>query len=584
MYNSKFLIIIISLLILSPFAGAQDRKLLPYKNSKLSAEERVDDLLSRMSLEEKVLQLIATNKIQFDEDFEISEEALDKVLNGKSIGVVECPFSSYELGVKFCEITDKYVREHDRWGIPVIHTQALGHGLMALGATIFPQSIAMGASWDPQLVYTMATMVGSEAYNMGIEQDLSPLFDLIRDPRYGRVEECYSEDPYLTSQLGVAYITGIQGDTSLTKLKLKEGGIICTAKHMAAYSIPQGGINIGPSVVGEREMRSLHLPPFEDAVKKAGVYSIMPSYSEIDGIPAHANRWLLNDVLRSEWGFKGYVFSDAVGIHMLEFHQKVSDNKRTTAHMALSAGVDLEFPTDYAYGELVSMVEDDEIDEALLDNAVRRVLLVKFKAGLFDRQYRAPGDISKILHTPQHIAHARKMAEESIVLLKNDNLLPLDINKVKSIAVIGPNADQVQFGDSTVTNNNKYGVTPLQGIKNLVGEKIKVNYAQGCGITDLRKDGFDEAVSIAKKSEVIIVFLGGTSIIYSGVGWGDQNNTEIYTCGEGLDRTELDHPGVQPELLKTLYATGKPIVLVMVHGRPYTIPWEKENIPAILDA
>ena len=563
---------------------AQDTAIYPYQNSDLTPEKRVQDLLSRMSLEEKVLQLLATNKIQFDENFEISEEALDKVLKGKSIGVVECPNLTYELGIRFCEITDKYVRENDRWGIPVIHTQALGHGLNALGATIFPQSIAMGATWNPELIHTMANMIGSEAYYMGIEQDLSPLFDLIRDARYGRVEECYSEDPFLTSQLGVAYITGIQGDTSITRTKLKEGGIICTAKHMAAYSIPQGGINLGPSVVGERDMRSLHLPPFENAVKNANVYSIMPSYSEIDGIPAHANSWLLTDVLKKEWGFEGYVFSDAVGIQMLEFYQKVSDNKKTTARMALTAGVDLEFPAVHAYGELISMVENNEIEESLIDEAARRILLVKFKAGLFDRQYKAPEDLSKVLHTPEHITHARKMAEESIVLLKNDNILPLDINKIKSVAVIGPNADQVQFGDYTVTNDNKYGVTPLQGIKNLAGEKITVTYAKGCDITDLSKEGFDEAIRTAEESDVIIAFLGGTSIIYSGVGWGNQNNTAIYTCGEGLDRTELDHPGVQPELLRALYSTGKPLILVMVHGRPYTIAWEKEYIPAILDA
>ncbi len=583
-YKQAVSSILILLMAFGLKAIAQKGGSLPYQDRTLSAEERVNDLLPRMSLEEKVLQLVATNKVHFDENEDITKKSLDKVLKGKSIGVLECPFLKYEQAIKFNEITEAYIREHDRWGIPPIQCGALGHGFMSLGATIFPQSIAMGATWNPALVHTMAQMVGSEASHAGIDQDLSPLFDLARDPRYGRVEECYGEDASLVSQMGVAYITGIQGDPSTTKTHLKEGGIICTAKHMAAYSVPQAGINLGPAVVGQRDMRSLHLLPFEEAVKKANVYSIMPSYSEIDGIPAHANRWLLTDVLKNEWGFQGYVFSDAVGISMLEFFQKVSGDKRTTARMALSAGVDLEFPSAYAYDQLSSMVQNNEIEEALIDEAVQRVLLVKFKAGLFDKVFKAPKNIEKIVHTPGHIAHARKMAEESIVLLKNDNLLPLDRSKINSLAVIGPNADQVQFGDYTVTKDNAYGVTPLQGIRNLVGNHVEVKYAKGCGITDLQKEGFLEAVNIARQSDVVVVVLGGTSIIYSGIGWGDESKNEVVTCGEGLDRTTLGFPGVQPELLRELYETGKPIVLVMVHGRPYTIPWEKKHIPAILDA
>ena len=558
---------------------------LPYKNKNLSAQERVDDLLPRMTLEEKVLQLTATNALKFDKNDEITQQRLSEVLKGHSIGAIRVPLIRYKDVPLFCEITDKYIREHSRLGIPPIHIGICLHGQMALGTTIFPQVIGQGATWNPALIRTMAEMASSEASNSGVDQDLSPLLDLARDPRYGRVEECYGEDGYLVSQMGMAYIIGIQGDPKITKDKIEEGHLIGTAKHMAAYSIPQGGINLGPSMIGEREMRSLYLPPFEDVVKKANVYSIMPSYSEIDGIPAHANKWLLTDVLRNEWGFKGYVYSDAEGIHMLEFFQKVSNDKRTTARMALSAGVDLEHPRMYAFSQLVSMVKNNEIEESLIDQAVRRILLIKFKAGLFDRVYKAPKNLAMVVHTPEHIALARKIAEESVVLLKNDHILPLDMNSLKSIAVVGPNANQVQFGDYCVTKDNKYGVTILEGIKQSIGKKaITINYAEGCGITDLSTDGFDAAVTAVRNSDVAVVVLGGTSIVYSGIGWGDSSRKETITCGEGLDRTTLDPPGVQPQLLKALYATGKPIILVMVHGRPYSIPWEKAHLPAILDA
>jgi len=411
------------------------------------------------------------------------------------------------------------------------------------------------------------------------------LFDLARDPRYGRVEECYGEDPYLVSEMGVAFVTGMQGSPEVTRTHIPENHLMCTAKHFVAYSFPQSGINIAPAMIGERDLRSLHLPPFEAAVKRANIYSLMPGYHEVDGIPVHSDRWLLTDILRKEWNFNGYVFSDYGAIDMLGYFHHVSGSKKETAKMAISAGVDMEAPDRSSYGELINLVKNNELDVQVVDNAVRRVLTAKFKAGLFDRPFVVKGNTSEIVHSPEHVRLARSIAEESTVLLKNENsLLPLDKSKIKSIAVIGPNAGQVQFGDYSITKSNDYGVTVLDGIQQVAGNGVKVNYARGCGITDLDKSGFDEAVAAAQKSDVVVMVMGGTSLIISGIGWGNDQLDRNNTCGEGHDVTSLDPPGVQSDLIKAIQKTGKPVVLVLVHGRPYSIGWEKEHIPAIVEA
>jgi len=305
----------------------------------------------------------------------------------------------------------------------------------------------------------------------------------------------------------------------------------------------------------------------------------------VDGVPVHASRWLLTDVLRGEWGFEGYVFSDYTAINMLQNFHHTAGTKKETARQALTAGVDLEAPGQYAYGELKALVESGEMEEEVVDIAVKRMLLAKFRAGMFDKPFSVSKKRAEKIHTPEYIQHARTMAEESIVLLKNsDQLLPLDKKKIKSIAVIGPNADQVQFGDYTVTKSNDYGITVLEGIKQVAGKDVEINYARGCGITDLDKSGFQEAVDAAKKSDVVVLAIGGTSIIYSGIGWGNDQLDRHNTCGEGLDRTTLDPPGVQSDLIRAIQATGKPVVLLMLHGRPYSIVWEKDNIDAIIEA
>ena len=558
-----------------------------FKNRSLTSEQRAGDLLSKMTLDEKITQLTmkSLNQLKFGEDGEVTEESLDKLFNGQSIGCLESPFIEHGKIAKLSEAADNYLRKKTRLGIPAIQIAECLHGQMALGATIFPQAIAQGSTWNPELIRRMGEIIATEATAAGVDQALSPLFDLAIDPRYGRVEECYGEDPFLVSEMGKAFVIGMQGEPEVTQHKIPEGKLMCTAKHFAAYSIPQSGINIAPAVIGERDLRSLHLLPFETAVKEANIYCIMPGYHEVDGVPVHASRWLLTDILRKEWGFSGYVFSDYTAINMLQNFHHTAKNKQEAASQAIVAGVDLEAPGNYAYGELKAMVEAGTIDERIIDTAVKRILVAKFKSGLFDKPFGVSERRLENVHAPENIDHAQMIAEESVVLLKNeDQLLPLDTHKLKSIAVIGPNADQVQFGDYSVTKNNEYGLTLLDGIKQVTGNNITINYARGCGITDLDRSGFDEAVKAAEESDVIVLAIGGTSIIYSGIGWGNDKLDKHNTCGEGLDRTSLEPPGVQSDLIRAVYATGKPVVLVMIHGRPYSIPWEKDHVPAILEA
>jgi beta-glucosidase len=558
-----------------------------YLQADIEIELRVEDLLSRMTLEEKVdqLSMLSLNQLELDDQGEVNQESLEKLFRGRSIGCLESPFVEHGKIAKFSEAADNYLRKHTRLGIPAIQIAECLHGQMALGATIFPQAIAQGSTWNPGLIHRMGELIAIEATAAGVDQALSPLFDLARDPRFGRVEECFGEDAFLVSKMGVAFVRGMQGDPAITESRIPEHHLMCTAKHFVAYGIPESGINIAPAVVGERDLRSLHMPPFEAAIREANIYSIMPGYHEIDGIPVHASHWLLSDILRDEWNFKGYVFSDYTAIEMLHNFHNTSSTKKEAARQALSAGVDLEAPSQYAYGELIQLVESGELDEGTVEQAVRRILLAKFRAGLFDKPFIVSAVRDNSIHTAEHIRHARKMSEESIVLLKNQKqFLPLDENKLQSIAVIGPNADQVQFGDYSITKSNAYGVTLLQGIKELVGNKIQINYARGCGISDLDKSGFEEAIEAARQSDVVVLAIGGTSIIYSGIGWGNEQPDKHNTCGEGLDRTSLDPPGVQSDLIRAIEATGTPVVLVMIHGRPYSIPWEKDHLPAIVEA
>ena len=547
-----------------------------YKDPKAPVTLRVKDLLSRMTLEEKIAQMSAST--------------LDSpVTKGIAYGVCASPFLSVNDIAKQSIAAKKESREKSRLGIPIIQIGECLHGQLAAGATIFPQAISQGSSWNPALIEQMGSAIAYEASSSGVDQALSPLFDIIRDPRYGRVEESYSEDPYLVAMMGTAFVCGMQGDPAQTKFAVGPNKVMCTAKHFAAYSLPTAGINLAPAEIGERELRSMVLPPFKAAVQQANIYSVMPAYNEIDGIPAHANSFLLNHVLRKEWGFKGYTFSDYEGLKMLYTFHNVAKDATDAAAMGLKAGVDMESPQPDTYPHLIELVKSGAIKEALIDTAVARILTVKFKAGLFEETLPDTSLIKARVHTPEHIALSQQIAEESIILLKNDKqLLPLNINTLHSIAVIGPNANQVQYGDYSPTRDNLSGTTVLAGIKAFAGDKLQVNYAKGCDLSSADKSGFDEAVKAANKSDAVVVVLGTTSVVFSGVGWNghapENEPKDPFTCGEGYDVTDINPQGVQRELLQAIYKTGKPVILVLVHGRPWSISWEKANIPAILEA
>lgn len=548
-----------------------------YKDPNASIDERVEDLLGRMTLEEKIAQM---NMNGMGEYRQLPHGA----------GVVESPFISVQEIARMSSETKRYARENTRLGIPPIQIGECLHGQLAMGATIFPQAIAQGSTWNPALVERMASVIALEASASGVDQALSPLFDLAREPRYGRTEECYGEDPYLVARMGVAFVEGMQGKAEYTRVHgIAPGKLMCTAKHFAGYSVPAGGINLAPSSLGEREMRTLHLYPFEKVVREANVCAVMPSYNEVDGMPAHSNRWLLTDVLRGEWGFGGYVFTDYGGLSQLHNFHHVAADASEAAVMGINAGVDLEAARPDAYARLSDLVKAGKVKEEQIDAAVRRILRAKFMAGLFDKPYPDPERLSEVVHRPEHVALALEVAQESAVLLKNDStLLPLDASKLKSLAVIGPNADQVQYGDYTYTRDNRSGVTILQGLRDRLGSRVQINYAKGCNITGSDRSGIAEAVEAASKSDVAVVVLGETSVILSGLGWGvglgENEPRDPFVSGEGYDLTSLDPPGVQRELLQAVCATGKPVVLVMVHGRPWSIDWEKDHVPAILEA
>lgn len=574
-------------LLSAVYAQKNDKQQLPYQDSTLSVELRVTDLLGRMTLDEKISQMnmLSLNNLNFDKKGQVSVASLDSLFGGKSIGCLESPFIGVHEISRLSEAADDYLRNHTRLGIPAIQIAECLHGQLAFGATIFPQAIAQGSTWNPELIQKMAAVIAEEASLSGVDQALSPLFDLARDPRYGRVEECFGEDPFLVAEMGKAFVFGMQGDPSLTKTHIPDNKLICTAKHFVAYSAPIAGINLGPNNLGPRDLRSLHIYPFKKAIEEANIYAVMPAYNEVNGIPLHANEYLMKDVLRKELGFKGYVFSDYEGIAMVDYFHKLTHSKAETAIRALEAGIDLEAPKSYAYAELAELVENGKIGVTQIDEAVKNILTAKFKAGLFDKPYKAPRNVAELVHKDTSVGLAREIAEESIILLKNENdLLPLDPLKLRSIAVIGPNANQVQYGDYSCTKDNSSGVTILEGIKKYTDNMLEINYAKGCHITGDDRNQIPEAVQAAKKSDVVVLVIGGTSSTLSGIGWGEDIAGDYPTCGEGFDRTTLTPPGVQPELIEAIYKTGKPVVLVMVHGRAYSIAYEKEHLPAIVEA
>ena len=558
----KTLIYTLSALLIS--AGSFAQKQQDYKNPSYPVEHRVQSLLNQMTLEEKISQMRHIHAYSIMENGQLDKAKLNQMLNGKSMGFIE----AITLPGKECQTlmneVQKYMREKTRLGIPIFTVTESLHGSVHDGSTIFPQAIALGSTFNPDLAYAMTSSIARELKAQGITQSLTPVIDVCRDLRWGRVEECFGEDPFLVSRIGVSQVKGY--------LDNKVSPMI---KHFGAHGTPQGGLNLASVACGQRELLSIYLKPFETVIKEASPWAVMSSYNSWNNEPNSSSSYLMTELLRNQWGFKGYVYSDWGAIGMLNYFHKTAQNSADAALQALTAGLDAE-ASDNSYAELQNLVETGVLDIKYIDQAVSRILRAKFEMGLFD--YALPNEKSydKVVHSEQHIALARKIAEESIVLLKNDNhILPLQSDQLKSIAVIGPNADQVQFGDYTWSRDNKDGVTLLDAIKEQCGNRIQINYAKGCDLVTDNRLNMQEAIHAAQRSDVCIVVIGSASASLA----RDYSNA---TCGEGFDLSDLTLTGIQEELVKSIHATGKPTIVVLLSGKPFAMPWIKENIPGIL--
>jgi beta-glucosidase len=450
---------------------------------------------------------------------------------------------------------------------------------------VFPAPIGVAATWNPSLYRRMCAAVAAQTRAVGGSATCSPVLDVARDVRWGRVEETYGEDPHLACVFGCAAVEGLQGKDLAAR-----DAIIATIKHFTAYGVSAGGHNAAPAQVGPRELAEICLPPFEAAVK-AGAASLMASYNEIDGVPATCHREMLTGVLRQRWGFDGFVVSDWGAIPMLAEHG-LSTNLGESARLALEAGIDVEI-FHSAYGQpLVEEVKAGRVSMATVDQAVARVLRAKFRLGLFERPYVEEAG-AQVVGCREHRDLARQVARESIVLLRNEGaLLPLR-KDIGSIAVIGPNADDIynQLGDYTAMQDRVAIVTVLDGIKAAVGTGTEVRFAAGCKVRDASREGIAQAVELARRSDIAIVCVGGSSTRFIDPAFFDVNSgafipgkDTVSDTGEGLDRSDLDFSGVQLELLQAVAATGTPVVAVLINGRPISSPWLADNIPAIVEA
>ena len=576
-------------------AAVRAQSVPPYRNPQLPVEQRVADLLARMTLEEKVAQLEGTwqnrviapapNAFFVDQNRAFVPEQAAVILKD---GIGEMSRPSEGRGPRemagFTNTMQKWLKENTRLGIPVIFHEECLHGHAALQGTSYPQAIGLAATWDPALVHDVFSATAAEVRARGAQQCLTPVLDLARDPRWGRTEETYGEDPYLVSRIGLAAIQGFQG----TGPFIDKSHVIATAKHFAAHGQPEAGTNAAPASYSERVLREYFLKPFQVAVEQGHIQSVMASYNEIDGIPSHSNKHLLVDILRQEWGFDGILVSDYFGIAQLRtLHHVVASNEAAAA-LALDSGVDVELPGADAFRSLVDQVKQGEISEAEIDRSVAHVLRDKFLLGLFDDPYVDPAYAEQVTNSPAHQELALKAARETIILLKNQNhLLPLDRTKYKTVAVIGPNAADVHLGG--YSGKPGRGVSILQGIRDKVGSSAQILYAEGCKITESQPDWnadevvlgdpaknakrIQDAVAIARKADVIILALGGN----------EQTSREAWAVNHPGDRDNLDLLGNQDDLAKAMVATGKPVVVFLLHGRPNSINYIAENVPAILD-
>lgn len=555
----KKIIFVFILIINIGFVYSQNKQI--YKDASYPVDMRVRDLLGRMTLEEKIAQITNLHA----KDSLIVNEHVDKkrvknwLAKDKAMGFID--FFTYPG--RYCQevmnAVQQHMRENTRLGIPVFTVSESLHGSIQKGSTIFPQAIALGSTFNRNLAYEMTTDISEELNAENIKQVLAPDIDVCRDLRWGRVEECLGEAPFLISELGMAEVKGYL-DHHISPM----------LKHYGAHGTPQGGINLASVSCGERDLLSVYLYPFEKIIKNLPVMAVMSSYDSWNNVPNSSSYYLMTELLRNRWNFKGYVYSDWGAVDMLKSFHHTAENNAEAGMKALLAGLDID-AADPCFLELQNLVEKGILDVKYIDLAVSRILRAKFEMGLFDYKLPNKADYNKFVHSAAHVDLARKIAEESIILMKNENnILPLQLAKLKSIAIIGPNADHVQFGDYSWDNINLYGITLLNAIKSKYGKDIKINYAQGCDLTTDNKSDFERAIKTASESDVSVIVVGSCS------------NGSTAVAGEGHDLSDLNLPGVQEDLVKSIYQTGKPVVVVLLSGKPFSISWIKEHIPGII--
>lgn len=573
----------------------------PYENPKLIVEERVGDLLSKMTLEEKAGQLVMTMGWEYYEKtggkYVLTDKFKDAIQNrniGSTWAVMRAdPWTQKTLQNGLTPEAAHYLtnemqlwnRRNTRLGIPLLFAEEAPHGHMAIGTTVLPTAIGRASTFDKKLESYLGFCAANEIGSQGAQIAFGPVLDIVRDPRWSRVEETYGEDQVLAGQMGGEYAAGIQSYASRQSYM---PNIISTLKHFTAHGISEGGHNGNTAQVGKRELLSVLSYPFMLATQQFGAKSVMTAYNDVDGIPCSGNQWLFRDVLRHDWGFKGLIISDLFAINGLVSARIAADYSEAAA-LAVKAGVDIDLGGS-CYGEqLVQAVKNGLVTEAQINELVKHVLTQKFQLGLFDDTFDKPYvAFDKTLHEIWNL----KAAQESVILLKNDNhTLPFS-KEVKKVAVIGPNADNVynMLGDYTAPQADGSVITVLQGIREKLPD-AQVEYVQGCHIRDTSLNDIARAVLAAEGADVVVAVLGGSSARDFRTNYKETGAAEVtgpavsdMDAGEGFDRATLQMLGRQEELLKALCATGKPVVLVMIQGRPLDLSWADANVPAILNA
>lgn len=518
----------------------------------------INELFASMTTREKITQM--TMRFDIHKANELINEGLYPEEG------LSCIYISTYVDPEIIDRVQKYNIENTRCKIPIIFMGESLHGVMFRNATVFPQAIGLGASFNTELITQIADVIGKEARSVGIRQTYAPNLDLSRDPRWGRVEENYGEDPYLTACLGAAYVKALQ-----------KNGVAASPKHFIAHGSPESGINIAPVHIGLREFYENMYEPFDMAIREAGAMSVMPAYSEFDGIPVHTSKFLLDEILRRKMNFEGFTVSDFGALYMLLTTHHTADNALEIGIAANEAGIDIEAPSPYGFGnDFLQAAEEGRISIESINKSVLRILKIKEKLGLFSEPYI---DKKIDLHCGESITLAKKAALETIVLLKNNGILPIKSKEIK-IAVVGPNADNVQLGDYTSPDAIAQAITVLAAFREKFGND-KIIYAKGCNINNASDELEKEFICTVNEADLVIAVMGDNSNYYGGIGWGDSGGGGCVTCGEGYDVHELLLPKVQRELLAKI---NKPLITVIMSGRPYSISDELELSDALFMA